>query len=326
MNISPCRAIPACLLLVACTPDTELAGNLSRFDINSYQAMPATDELSGLWITIHQGRRNERIDDIDYDISGHIRETLSISRVDGVYYLRSCLTPGQPQALSVTGDQVTVMINDDVAELTLSGNNRMDGRASHQTASSSYDGSLAMKKVAGPDALLGDFAFYDGTALLGNLPAACFQEAALHVTGKKSLFSQWAAVEMLTVSDRFTDSYRQTAYLVSRDGSADPVRKISFTSASAGSDPWIQAFPSGSETVQLAPSIASVNSFAGRFTIDTQLSGLINIDFPMASTELAPAATSTSAPASEPANDNNDPDWAAFASQWRWDWWNWLLR
>lgn len=313
----------ACLFLAACMPDQTLFATSSRFAIESYQTHDDRQDLTGLWMTIHNGRLDETIDDIDYEITGNIREIVAITRVHGDYYLRTCVQPGTLRPMSLSGSQVSVQMNDDLAELTIIDNARLSGTASHDWPDSRYDGTVEMKKIAAAGDTFGHFGFYraDGQAVTAT--ADCFQEGDLHVVGSQSIFSQWADVEILSVASLAADdSYRQTAYLTSREGTADPARKLVFTSGGPAVDPTVQQFPIAGENIAIGSSTASVNAFNTSLAVDSFINADIAIYHDMATANTVTAVAS---------DDNNTTttdgsfDWSDLGSEWGWDWWSWLL-
>lgn len=303
------------LLLTGCMGDGQLplAGSASRYDIDAYEEKSSLNgDLTGLWITLHNGTLKEKVDGVNYTITGNIREIVQITRTNNVYYLRTCLEPETKHVMSVSGSSVSGMVNDEQVELTAASNTAMSGTASHSATDSSYSGTVEMKKVAALGESFGLFSYLDSGNQADVATASCFQEASLHVVGSISLFSKWADLELGNFTDWSGSTLYQSSYLFSRAGTADPVRQARF--AEGVSSLTAREFPVDDEIITVAVDSTSEASYHSTFAVGSLIAGSVTLDFDFAAVAHSAAAPAGSAgsfeslPEGTPTTSSGSPD------------------
>ena len=293
--------------------DFLLKGQGSRFSIESYHRVDGINEdLTGLWIAIHDGLLTETMDGVDYEISGYIREIVEIREQGGSYYLRSCLESNRRQPITMVAENVSFIMNGEQVDLINSGNTLMSGTAAHDSANSSYTGTLAMKKVASLDDSFGQFDYYNASDVNEPASASCFQEGYLHVVGSKLFVSQWSDVEVFSVAQwSGGDAFKQTGYLLSRDGSADAVRELKFIEGMVAVDNTTRQYTG----VTVTTDNASVNAYSSSFAVSGGASGSIDLSFNIGSE--GTGSDYTAVDAGDVNGGSNGYSW------WDWGSWNW---
>jgi hypothetical protein len=270
------------VVLTGCLPQSNIIspnGSSSRYSIDSYQENTSlTTDLSGMWMVIHNGTLKETADGVDYTVTGSIRELVEISQSGGVFYVRTCLSPEARNALTVSGNNVSMLLNAEQAILTRSGFTVMSGTASHSASATNYSGTVKMKKIAALNTTLGSFSFLNSGLGKDTLAANCLQEGSLHVVGKKSLFSKWADIEIGNVTDWSAGTYHQTGYMYSVAGTADPVQKLRFTDGVVGSPGAVREYPLSGETVAVTVSNTGPSAYVSSLSVESVIAGGVNLD------------------------------------------------
>ena len=300
MKLLPACVLLACFGLAGCLPSGSLPGigSSSRYDINSYaEDKSQTADLTGLWIAVHEGTLKETTDGVDYTVTGNIREIVAISKSGGVYQMRTCLEPETLHVLSVSGDQVSVDMNDEHATLTLSSNTVMSGTASHNQSDSKYSGTLKMKKVAPLGDSFGLFSYISDSQAVSTETAGCLQEGSLHVVGSKLGFSKWADVELANITDWSSATFRQTGYLYSRGGTADPVRQLRFMEGTASAGATVREYPESGESVSASVTATSAEAYTGAFVLSGK-NGSVKLDLPFVAADALVVTTGSAAASS----------------------------
>lgn len=287
------------LFLAGCIPAGTVpgVGENARYDINTYREDKSLNaDLTGLWIALHEGTLNETVDGIKYNMTGNIREIVEITRSAGVYYVRSCLFPESRHVVSVSGNTATAAYNDVSVEMTIASNTAMSGEAWRSASSSEYSGTVQMKKVAALGETFGLFSFVNGSHVKETATASCFQEASLHVVGSQLMFSKWADVELANVSDWTSSQLRQTGYLYSIGGTADPVRQLRFADGSEAAGLTVREYPEDGETVSATITTSTATTYVSEFSLES-LTGAVQLDMDIADASavvVAPTAGSSS--------------------------------
>jgi hypothetical protein len=293
-----------------------LLGSASRYSIDSYQEDSATADLTGLWVAIHKGQLNESLDGVSYVVTGSIREIVEVTKSGSTYYLRTCSESENRQVMTVLGNTITVTMNRDLAELTKSSNTLMTGTASHSVTDSTYAGTINMKKVAPLGDSFGVFNYYSADHATNINTASCFQEGSLHIVGTKGLFSQWSDAEMFSAAEwASSDAFQQTSYLYSRAGTAEAVKQLRFRDGSVGVAANVREYPVGSETVNASTQKAEVNAYKSSFSINSVMSGTVDLSFAIASATSSAVTTTTTTSASNTGSGSN--------INWLWGWIKW---
>lgn len=270
------------VVLAACSPDLPVnpAAGQSRFDIEAYHEIDSNADLQGLWLAVHEGTLHQTSGDVDYTITGFIREVIEIRQHDGEYFLRTCVEPEHEQTLDIFDGKIRVQINADLAEFDWESNTFLQGVASHDDSDSDYNGTVAMKKIAAFGEWLGSFHFYSAEHQEQLLDASCFQEGKLQVVGTMLGISQWANVDILSVSSwEETGAFHRLSYLVSREGNADPVRELTFVDGELGNASLVSR--EYADSLSVSTISAGVNYYQSSFAVDDVINGVVNIDYSM---------------------------------------------
>jgi len=320
-------AVLSGLMLSACVDDlpsldVRNAGG-SRFDVNSYYEGGGQSDLSGVWIAIHEGTLLENSSNVDYEISGFIREIVEIRERSGAYYLRTCLEPEKEQLISQQGEQLSVTMNMDVAILSYIDNQNLQGTASHNESDSSYSGSVEMRKVADLGAQFGDFVVYDHSSQTQQLEANCFQEGAVYVLGSMLGISQWARVEIMNMAHYDQDNFYTTGFLVSREGTADAVRNVVVQSGVLGSVGQRAEYESG---ICVDTSAIQLNQLQSQLNVSGEFNGAINLSFDIGNALLLEEGEGDAMEAEAPELEEGFDwgNWFTWGESWgSWDKSNW---
>lgn len=302
----------------------DFTGKSERFSIDSYTVSTSASDLSGLWVAIHSGTMLKAEGNVDYNITGSIREVVRIQKIGEEYYVRSCLESEEEHVLSISGDDISFEMNLDQVELTKVSNTRLSGSASHDLGGSSYSGTLEMKKVAVIGDDFGAFSFYASDSSTHLATASCFQDGYLRVVGKMFGISQWADVEVFTAADWLSDSdYEQLSYLISREGSADPVKQMQFIEGGlAVPMPYVREYEGG---LSVTTTVAEVNAYHADIIVDAVMSGAVDLVFDIGVSGGAVVLSSSGDPEEEsPVTGGVWGDWSSgWDSIWGGFWSDW---
>lgn len=301
--------------LCACVPQSTLPTTASsKYSIDSYkEASQLNTNLTGVWMAIHSGKLTETTDGVDYTVTGNIRELIEITESSGNFYARTCLDPSIKNVISISGNNVSVQLNDELATLTKTSFTAMVGTAAHSSAASTYSGTLNMKKIAALNTVFGTYPFLNTSLAKQTLSANCLEEASLYVVGKKSLFSKWANLEVGNVVDWNSATYHQTGYMYSTDGTADAVKELRFSEGVIGGSKTLREYPSNGEAIAISVASSNASIYQSNISATNIISGAVDIDFSsvviLANTQQNTSGGSTSLPASTGSSGQTMLDW-----------------
>ncbi len=298
MKLSALLCVCLALFLTGCKPDglTLAVGSDSRYSIDAYkESTTLTSDLTGLWIAVHNGTLNETSNGVDYVVTGNIREIVEVTKSGSVFYVRSCLKPEIKNAVSMSGNNISFAVNDEQAQLTKTSYTAMAGTAAHSTSGSNYSGTLKMKKVAPLNDTFGLFNYLNNSSGKDIATAGCFQEGSLHVVGTKFGISKWSDVEIANITDWSASSFHQTAYMFSRGGTADAVKKVRFIESSVAAGATTREYPTGSETVSVSTSASTNSAYKSNFDVGGVISGTSDLSFPGIAAATASSGTGAAA-------------------------------
>lgn len=281
-------------LLSACipefTPYYPTIAQQPRFDITNYSEVATADtDLTGVWMMVQSGTRNETINNIAYRTSGYTREIVQIYQETGNFYAKACVqAEASQQLVSISGDDVTVTLNGLDMTLVKSDFKNMAGAATSDTpAEFKYSGAVYLKKIAAAGTSMGSFSFYNSGLSINTLNAECFQESDLGLTGVVGIISKFALLEVFTAVDWSADgsTYSQTAYVFQKGGDVSPpTKKITFVDGVDITGPAAsRAYPGDGQTFSRTHSIpADSDNFDVSFTVSGTggFAGTTNITLP----------------------------------------------
>ena len=273
------------LPLAACIPDTQMHVS-DRFNIAAYQSAGNTDDITGIWLSIHRGERVEESSDLTLKAVGSTREIVEISRFETPegprFFHRSCLDPIFWRPISADENQLQMTMNGNQIKVSVSTDQRqMSGNATYSSSSISYSATVAMKKIADSNKSFGSFDFFNLHGSIETLTASCFQESDLRVTGTtKGLIrvSQWSDLEAISVVSRIAGgSYRQAGYVRSIAGNADPVNTMLFVTRDEGFDQVNDSYPQADQTMQVENVIKNASGFSADYSIQPLFSASMEL-------------------------------------------------
>lgn len=268
------------LWVAACVPqEMQLSGD--RFAIDSYTTYTGTSDISGLWMVIQDGRRVEQSGDLTLTATGKSREIIEISRENGGFYLTSCAEPLQKRAIDEDGNRFTMVMNGYRLDVSSNaGQTRMTGNASVDAGTITYHASVVMQKIAAAGS---EFGRFDFLTLAGNKTAQtvdCFQETVTRVVGSRFIFSQWADLRAVIVTDRQGEgAFRQSSFVKTVDGNADPVDAIRFAEKQQDIDLLAQAYPQAGLAIAVSGIESDSRKYQADFSIQDIFAGAVRISF-----------------------------------------------
>ena len=289
--IKKCLLLLSPCLLMACNVENSGSSpgsaSAQRFDIDAYEAVEQSDDITGVWMMIQNGVRNQTLDNGSlFRVSGFIREIIEIKKVDEggntVYRQRNCLEPLNWRDITKTDDDLATVMGDRYMgsynlRVSLSNDKRqMEGDARHNSEEISYSAVVNMKKIAADARSFGVFDFYTMNSESKTYIADCFQEAQLRTSvSSGSLYLSRSEIHIARMTDRQNEQqYRQAGYLITLAGSPKE-NYLEFVSHDEGADPFVDLYPQTDQSIYVNNIAAGIFSYNAHFGISQLFDGRI---------------------------------------------------
>ncbi|HEY9032674.1 MAG TPA: hypothetical protein VIN71_01950 [Pseudomonadales bacterium] len=230
-------------------------------------------------MVIQDGKREEKNGDLTLTATGQSREIIEIRRDGEQFYLASCAEPLQQRAITIDGNRLRTGMNGYRLDVSLNAEqNRMTGNASQTSENLNYTASVAMQKIASGQRSVGSFDFFSlaGDSTLQN--ADCFQETVTRVVGRQFIFSQWADLRGVIVTDRLADdAFRQLALVDTVAGNAEPVDFIRFAEQQPGIEASAQTWPQAGLAIRIGNIVSDSRRYQADIAVQDVFAGSVRI-------------------------------------------------